>query len=97
MPGTNVLDWRKVHSIIADQLVSKIIEHSHEGVKPGDIPAYAKVSKLQERGTVWDHSVDKLDLEGILNYNLGLWLLVKITKLSLSLRIAERDLLLEKF
>jgi hypothetical protein len=41
--------------------------------------------------------VDKLDLEAILSYNLGLWMLVKITKMSLTLRVAERDLLLEKY
>ena len=66
-------------------------------MKPGDIPSYAKISKLQERGISHCNLVDKLDLEAILAYNIGLWLLVKIVKMSLALRIVERDLLLEKY
>jgi len=49
LQGTNVLDWRRVHHLLSEQLAVRVIEHSHEGVKLGDVPAYAKVSKLQER------------------------------------------------
>lgn len=47
--------------------------------------------------SIIDYTVDKIELEPILTYNAGLWLLVKIAKLSLALRVAERDLLQEKF
>jgi hypothetical protein len=36
-------------------------------------------------------------MEATLSYNLGLWMLIKIVKMSLALRVAERDLLLEKY
>jgi hypothetical protein len=46
--GTNILDWRKIHHCLSTELVDKILNYNHEGVK-SEVPGYARVSKLIER------------------------------------------------
>jgi hypothetical protein len=33
VPGTNILDWRRVHNCLTRELVERIMTHTHYGVK----------------------------------------------------------------
>ncbi len=64
--GTNVLDWKKVKTMLAEQeFIDKVCAYTFKGSKVEEVPVYAKVMRLTQR-------LSKFNVEEIDQYNLGL-------------------------
>jgi len=91
-PGTNMLEWKEVKKIISqDEFFTKLDEYEYKGPKEGYWEKYALTNRLLPK-------FEKINLEDIEDYNLGLAVLYRYVKqlietrlLDIQVRRADKD------
>ena len=92
IPGTNILEWKEVKRIISqDDFFNKLDEYEYKGPKEGYWEKYALTNRLLPK-------FEKISLEDIEDYNLGLAVLYRYVKqlvearlLDIQVRRADKD------
>lgn len=50
LPGTNVLNWRKVRTeLFNEEFFEKIINYEYKGAKDNTVPVYAYINRLKTK------------------------------------------------
>jgi len=83
IPGTNVLEWKEVKKIISkDDFFSKLENYEFRGPKEGYWEKYALTNRLVQK-------IEKINIEELEDYNLGLAVLYRFVKQVLEARILD--------
>jgi hypothetical protein len=83
IPGTNVLEWKEVKKIISrDEFFDKLENYEFKGPKEGYWERYALTNKLVQK-------LEKINIEELEDYNLGLAVLYRYVKQVVEARILD--------